>query len=57
MKPEKNNTHYSAEYIRKYLDGELPDPEMQALEKAALEDPFLADAIEGLDGGRHHPVI
>jgi len=56
MKPEKNNIHYSAEYLRKYLDGELPDREMQALEKAALEDPFLADAIEGLEESRHHPV-
>ena len=47
MKKEKNNNQYSAEYIRKYLDGQLSDQDMQALEKAALEDPFLADAIEG----------
>jgi len=32
-----------------YLDGKLNGPEMQAMEKAALEDPFLADAIEGFE--------
>jgi hypothetical protein len=29
---------------------------MQALEKAALEDPFLADAIEGIEESRKHTV-
>jgi hypothetical protein len=38
------------------LDGDLSDPEMQALEKAALEDPFLADAIEGYEESRKHTV-
>ncbi len=56
MKEEKNNIIYSAEFIRKYLDGELTDQEMQALEKAALEDPFLSDAIEGMEESRRHPV-
>ena len=56
MKGEKNNIKYSAEDIRKYLDGLLSDPEMQALEKAALNDPFLADAIEGMEESRNHPV-
>ena len=55
MQEEKNN-HYTAEYIRKYLDGELSDQAMQALEKAALGDPFLADAIEGLEESRKHAV-
>jgi hypothetical protein len=54
MKGEKNNINYSAEYIRKYLDGQLSDQEMQALEKAALEDPFLSDAIEGIEESRNH---
>ena len=44
----KNTTHYSSLDIQKYLRGELSAPEMNALEKAALEDPFLADAIEGI---------
>ena len=56
MQEEKNNNKYSAEYIRKYLDGELSDQAMQALEKAALEDPFLADAIEGIEESRKHAV-
>ncbi|HVS95641.1 MAG TPA: carboxypeptidase-like regulatory domain-containing protein [Puia sp.] len=45
---EKHITPWSAEDVRKYLNGQLSPAEMQVLEKAALEDPFLADAIEGL---------
>ncbi len=33
--------------IDKYLKGELTPSQMHALEKRALSDPFLADAIEG----------
>jgi len=33
--------------IDKYLKGELTPSEMNALEKKALSDPFLADALEG----------
>ena len=33
--------------IEKYLKGELTSAEMHALEKKALNDPFLADALEG----------
>jgi hypothetical protein len=53
---EKRNIQYSADDIRNYLDGRLSDPEMQALEKAALEDPFLADAIEGIEESRKQSV-
>jgi TonB family protein len=35
--------------IEKYLKGELTPAEMHALEKKALTDPFLADALEGLE--------
>jgi len=42
-----NNKHFDAEHIRRYLAGEMTGREMHELEKAALEDPFLADAIEG----------
>jgi len=56
MQEEENNNKYSADYIRKYLDGQLSDQAMQALEKAALEDPFLADAIEGFEESRNHAV-
>jgi len=54
MKEEKNDIKFSVEEIRKYLDGQLTDQEMQALEKAALEDPFLSDAIEGIGESRNH---
>jgi TonB family protein len=33
--------------IKKYLDGKLSQAERHALEKKALSDPFLADALEG----------
>lgn len=47
MKSEAQNNTVSAEEIRKYLSGELPSKEAHRLEKMALEDPFLADALEG----------
>ncbi|HTB26008.1 MAG TPA: carboxypeptidase-like regulatory domain-containing protein [Puia sp.] len=56
MKGEKTNIKYSTEDIRKYLDGQLSEQEMQALEKAALEDPFLADAMEGIEESRNYKV-
>jgi len=35
--------------IKKYLSGEMSVAEMHALEKKALSDPFLADALEGVE--------
>lgn len=35
--------------IEKYRKGELTSAEMHALEKRALQDPFLADALEGAE--------
>ncbi|MFN7601267.1 MAG: hypothetical protein ACK5R0_07720, partial [Bacteroidota bacterium] len=35
--------------IEKYKKGELTAAEMHALEKQALSDPFLADALEGIE--------
>ncbi len=32
---------------KKCHNGELPPGEMHAMEKAAMDDPFLADALEG----------
>src|SRR5882724_54841 len=46
---EKNTGSYNASVIEKYLQGKLSAAEMHAIEKAALDDPFLADAIEGMD--------
>lgn len=40
---------YNMDDIRRYLDGRMTAAEMHAMEKAALEDPFLADALEGLE--------
>jgi CarboxypepD_reg-like domain len=44
----KYNTTYSATDIERYLKGELSPREMHDLENAALEDPFLADALDGM---------
>jgi len=46
---EKNSELYNAAVIEKYLQGKLTSDEMHAIEKAALDDPFLADAIEGMN--------
>ncbi len=40
---------YTAADIQKYLKGELSAEEMHAMERAALDDPFLADAMEGME--------
>jgi outer membrane biosynthesis protein TonB len=39
--------HYSAEDIQHYLEGKMNAADMHALEKQAMDDPFLATAIEG----------
>ena len=41
--------NYSFEDIQRYLQGKMSAAEMHAIEKAALQDPFLADAIEGFN--------
>jgi TonB family protein len=48
--PDKHshmNHSVDPELIRKYLAGELDNKAMHALEKQALDDPFLADALDG----------
>lgn len=42
-----HNKQYTASDIEKYWTGKLTPAEMHAMEKTALEDPFLADAMEG----------
>jgi len=50
MSENRNHINqYTAADIQRYLDGRMDAAEMHAMEKAALEDPFLADAIEGFD--------
>ena len=43
-----HTNQYTAEDIIRYLKGKMSASEMHAIEKAALEDPMLADAIEGM---------
>ena len=52
MSANKNNISQ----IRKYLNGELDARAMHELERQALDDPFLADALEGyaLKGDQQH---
>jgi hypothetical protein len=47
--PENNNhiKQYTAADIQRYLSRQMPAAERHAMEKAALEDPFLAEAMEG----------
>src|SRR5215212_6771102 len=47
MPEEKKYRNYTAADIEKYHKGLLTPAEMHAIEKAALDDPFLADALEG----------
>jgi TonB family protein len=42
--------------IDKYLRGELTPAQMNALEKKALDDPFLADALEGIQSLQSHEL-
>ncbi len=44
---KEKNKIYSAADFQRYHSGTMPANEMNELEKAALEDPFLADALEG----------
>lgn len=47
MSDDNNIKIYSATDIERYHAGKMTPGEMHALEKAALDDPFLADALEG----------
>ena len=49
MNTKGNHINYSVEDIQKYLEGKMSAPEMHAFEKASLEDPFLAEALEGYE--------
>ena len=43
----KYNNGFTAGDIERYYSGKMSPIEMHQLEKAAMEDPFLADALEG----------
>ena len=49
MNTDNNHINYSAADIQNYLLGKLSVNEMHAIEKAALNDPLLAEAIEGYE--------
>lgn len=49
MNNEKKHIIYNAKDIEQYLSGTMSNAEMHAIEKAALVDPLLSDAIEGYD--------
>ncbi len=46
----KHINNYTAQDIRRYWENKMSPAEMNAIEKAALDDPFLADAMEGYSG-------
>lgn len=51
LSEEKKHKIFTATDIEKYHKGLLSVKEMHGLEKAALDDPFLADALEGFGTG------
>lgn len=44
-----HNNHIETEELLKYLQGKLDGKRAHEIEKQALDDPFLADALEGLE--------
>src|SRR5947207_3379207 len=50
MSEEKKYKNFTAADIERYHKGLLSPDEMHEVEKAALDDPFLADALEGYGG-------
>ena len=44
---DHNHKIYTAADFERYYSGKMSDAEMHALERSALDDPFLADALEG----------
>lgn len=50
MNLKNDHRIYTAADIEEYLSGSMPPAKMHEIEKAALDDPFLADAIEGFEG-------
>ena len=50
MSNKGKNIIYTARDIEQYLSGKLSPQQMHAMEKTALDDPFLAEAMEGYEG-------
>lgn len=49
MNDKEKNIIYTARDIEQYLAGKMSPMQMHAMEKAALNDPFLAEAMEGYE--------
>ena len=49
MSEGNHHINYSAADIEKYWKGQLSAAEQHAIEKAAMDDPFLADAMDGYE--------
>ncbi len=49
-----NMKQYNQDDIRRYVEGKMSAAEMHGIEKAALDDPFLADAIDGYSTAIQH---
>ncbi|MEO7309168.1 MAG: TonB family protein [Chitinophagaceae bacterium] len=47
MPQTNNNINYTSEDLLRYARGQMSPQQMHALEKAALEDVFLAEALDG----------
>jgi hypothetical protein len=47
MSDKEKNIIYTAQDIEQYFEGKLTPQQMHAMEKAALDDDFLAEAMEG----------
>lgn len=50
MNSDDKHIIYTAKDIEQYFSGKLSVQQMHAMEKAALDDPFLAEAMEGYEG-------
>ncbi len=50
MSDHNQNKVYTAGDIQQYLEGKLSPAQMHEMERAALDDPFLAEAMEGYEG-------
>src|SRR4051812_11453005 len=48
-----HHNNFSAADIERYRRGQLSPAQMHAMEKAAMEDSFLADAMEGYGVGQN----
>lgn len=49
MKEENKNIIYTGEDIKRYITGAMSPAEMHDIEMAALDDPLLAEAMEGYE--------